>query len=280
MDYKCKWCSAMYWKEEISKSHCCSKGTIVLSPLSKYPENLKKLLLYDQNFRLFIRYYNSLHSFVQFNVKYANIKGIYNLKIQGQISYSMPTTLIPAENEKPICGQLYFYEDNTAIEERLKSNDKLVKDHLTLIASVMENNPITKKYKYLKQIYDINNLPNYKLYFLRKSGLQKHTYNKPLTSDCGVIIVSKHNSIPENFDVCVYPKSSENNKQIIYLSKLSFHIDPMLFPILFPGGNLGCSTGFDKKPNCTSKNNVYFTLNIYRRSPVYAAKLSRRNGNI
>ena len=144
------------------------------------------LLLFDKNFRHLIRYYNTLYSFVQFNVNYANTKGINNLKIQGQISYSMPNTLIPPEGEKPICGQLYYYDDDTAISERLKANNKLVEKHLRTITSIMDNNPITKKYKYLKQVYNYYDLPNYKLYFLRKSNFQKHTYNKPLTSDCGV----------------------------------------------------------------------------------------------
>ena len=99
----------------------------------------------------------------------------------------------------------------------------------------------------MKQVYDITKIPNYKLYFLRKNNFQKHTYNKPLTSDCGVIIVTENNQMPETFDVCIFPTNSTSEK-MIYLNKLSFHIDPMLFSLLFPGGDLGWSTGFKQRP--------------------------------
>ena len=87
MTYKCNYCSAFYWKEETNKSSCCDNGNIFLSPLSKYNEQLKHLLLHDMNFRILIRYYNNLFSFATFsaNVKCENQKAINNLKIQGRM---------------------------------------------------------------------------------------------------------------------------------------------------------------------------------------------------
>ena len=45
MNYVCEFCAAVYWEEEHNKSICCSKGKIMLSPLSTYNETLKNVLL-------------------------------------------------------------------------------------------------------------------------------------------------------------------------------------------------------------------------------------------
>ena len=84
------------------------------------------------------------------------------------------------------------------------------------------------------------------MYFIRKNDNQQHRYNAPLTSECGAIIVSQ-DQIPENYDICIYPKHVSNNHEITYLNKLSHHVDPMVFPLLFPSGDLGWSIGYLKK---------------------------------
>ena len=101
MSYVCEFCSAVYWKEEKNKSICCSKGKIVLSPLSTYNKTLENHLMYDNKFRTLIRYYNNLFCFATFsaNVKYENKKAIYNLKIQGQVCHITPNTLLPKKKE-------------------------------------------------------------------------------------------------------------------------------------------------------------------------------------
>ena len=130
MTYVCKKCLAVYWKEEKHKSNCCHNGTVILSPLSDYDEKLKHMLLHDQTFRYLIRYYNNLFCFATFNanVKQEKKKGIYNLKIQGQICHITPNTLLPIDKEEPSCGQLYIYDNITALERRLKKNQDQVKN--------------------------------------------------------------------------------------------------------------------------------------------------------
>lgn len=247
MSVKCEFCSAVFWKEEQKKNNCCHRGKIILSPLSKDNENLKKLLLFDKIFRSLIRYYNNLFCFATFstNVKNEKTKGIYNLKIQGQVCHTTPNTLINKDNN-PTCGQLYIYDNMTSIEKRLKANENLVKEHIEILTDILNDNPYAKKYKYLHQLANIKNIPDYRLYFLRKNDKQQHRYNKPLTSECGAIIISK-SVIPEDYDLCVYPKHDLNCQQeFTYLNKLSHHVDPMVFPLMFPSGDLGWSTNYKK----------------------------------
>ena len=178
MSYTCKFCSAVFWKEDRMKSNCCHNGTIYISPLSPYNENLKDLLLHDIHFRLLIRYYNNLFCFATFcaNVKNENQKAIYNLKIQGQVCHITPNTLLPLHKEEPICGQLYIYDDITSVEKRLKSNEKLTKEHLEILTNILNKNPYAVNFKSLYQLSNVQNLPNYKLYFTRKTNKQQHRY--------------------------------------------------------------------------------------------------------
>lgn len=74
-----------------------------------------------------IRYYNNLFCYATFraNVPFTKQKAIYNLKIQGQVCHSTPTSLMPKDVENPTCGQLCIYDNVTAIEKRLKANENL-----------------------------------------------------------------------------------------------------------------------------------------------------------
>lgn len=249
MEVQCQFCGAVYWKQEKYKSICCHKGTVYIPQYSEYNEKLKKLLINDNDFRLLIRYYNNLFSFATFsaNVLGDQDKSIYNLKIQGQICHKTPNYLL-SESEEPTCGQFYIYDDNDAIEKKLKSNPNLSINHMKLLTDVMNNNPYSKYLKHLHQISNIQEIPNYRLYFMRKNGSQKHQYNIPSVKECSAIIMSK-SGVPADFDLCVYPKrEKEINEKYTYMNKLSQHLDPMVFPILFPSGDLCWSTGYKKKP--------------------------------
>ena len=250
MNLICEYCGAKFWMEE-NTYNCCQNGNIYLSPLSKYDEKLKSLLLYDNNFRHLIRYYNNLFCFATFkaNLIHKKTKAIYNLKIQGQICHKTPNTLLPNDNEEPSCGQLYIYDNLTSVDKRLQNNENLIKEHMILITTILSDNPYAKSYKYLYQLFNIQILPNYILYFIRKNDKQKYRYNKPLTSECGAIIVS-NTGMPTTYDMCsVYPKNtSDNGGTHTYLNKLSHHVDPIVFSLFFPLGDLGWSIGYTKSP--------------------------------
>ena len=97
-------------------------------------------------------------------------------------------------------------------------------------------------------------LSKYCLYFTRNINLNKNRYNAPSTGECAALIVSKDGDIPSLFHLCVYPKRlQDGEKSKSYLSKLSFHVDPMTFPIMFPSGDLGWSPLFKQYTN-TDKN--------------------------
>ncbi|OXU32223.1 hypothetical protein TSAR_008017 [Trichomalopsis sarcophagae] len=75
------------------------------------------------------------------------------------------------------------------------------------------------------------------IYNLKIQGQVCHVSSNTITSidnnprnDC---------DIPLNYDLCIYQKNSPpNESNTCIINKLSFHIDPMIFPIMFPKGYL------------------------------------------
>ena len=118
------------------------------------------------------------------------------------------------------------------------------------ITEILEKyNPYVEKHKELKNVIE-QYQDEYVLYFTKWPD--KRVYNKPVTSECAAIIVSKDGIIPD-FDLCVHPKSSDKG---VLLPKLLAHIDPMIFPTLFPNGDLGWT------PYINADNRVYNKTNI------------------
>ena len=86
---------------------------------------------------------------------------------------------------------------------------------------------------------------------LIKSKNDKYNRKKKVNNDCINDHVSKNKRLKlTKSTVWVYPKNlPETKKEYTYLSELSHHVDPMVFPLMFPLGDLEWSIGHSKKPN-------------------------------
>ena len=101
---------------------------------------------------------------------------------------------------------------------------------------ILNDNPYAKKYKHLYELSKNTQVPQYKLYFVRNLKLNQNVYNEPKTAECAALIISGEGEIPSYFDLCLYPRNPDNSPSHIFIHKLSHHLDPMVFPILFPSG--------------------------------------------
>ena len=146
----------------------------------------------------------------------------------------------------------------------MELQDKALIKHVQILTNeISKINPYAKKYKNLYELTKNQKLDNYKLFFLRKTGKERHVYNKPNTAECGAIIIRKNNAAP--FDLCVYPKNiKKGDKQYTTINKLTHHIDPLVFTLLFPHGDLSWSIGYKKKRIKGKFNSftILFLLNI------------------
>lgn len=64
-------------------------------------------------------------------------------------------------------------------------------------------------------------------------------YTKPRTPECVALIILKDEEIQERLDFCIYPRNvPDGKKSITFVNKMSFHLDLLTFPLMFPSGDL------------------------------------------
>lgn len=115
-------------------------------------------------------------------------KGVYNLKIQGQVCHTTPDILIP-EQGNPHHSQIYVYDDQYANRMRLDSMDNLSGQYINIISTVLNSNPYVLKYKHLYELSKEQTIPKYELLLLRNKNFHKKNYDLPQTSECGALII-------------------------------------------------------------------------------------------
>ncbi len=77
--------------------------------------------------------------------------------------------------------------------------------------------------------------------FTADNTRDKRRYNLPVVHEIAVVFVGENGEQPSKRDLVIYP-NSENSRTISFLSHLK---DPMVYPILFPKGELGWSPGME-----------------------------------
>jgi hypothetical protein len=136
MNVQCPKCGAMVWKREtVGKSCdlnppevsiCCMRGNIVL-PYMIDPPNLIQNLFSgvdsrSANFISNLRCYNNIFAFTSFGGRVESRgndgRGLPNFIIAGQ-NYHRIGTLMPSEGERPKFAQLYTYDTENEVHNRL-----------------------------------------------------------------------------------------------------------------------------------------------------------------
>jgi len=136
---RCAWCGALMFRYERLKkdlralnpmfSLCCMQGKVQLPLLKEPPEFLKELLLnnsiYSSNFLRNIRSYNMMFSFTSMGGKLqspsSSGNGPYVYQLHGQNVHYMGS-LLPPEGDSPKFSQLYVYDTDNEVSNRLSSH--------------------------------------------------------------------------------------------------------------------------------------------------------------
>ncbi len=110
-------------------SLCCRKGKVQLPTLPE-PPNFLRHLLFDyesaesKNFLSQIRTYNMMFAFTSPGAKYDssfnNRKGPPTVRIQGQFCHRIGS-MLPTDGERPKFGQLYIYDTENEIQNRIQA---------------------------------------------------------------------------------------------------------------------------------------------------------------
>lgn len=132
-------------------------------------------------------------------------------------------------------------KDNSLLRESIVADIKAVLDQC---------NPYVKTYRMIRDKIQEENLSNFKLRLIGKSGRDSRTYNVPTVSEVAALIVGDFDAADYDRDIIVEYQTGAL-KRISLLSK--FYL-PLQYPLLFPNGEDGWTENIPLKDD--PKNNT------------------------
>ena len=264
MTKRCQYCDAKLFLHE--KSNCCHNGKVSLPDLSPYPQELHELLTGNssksRNFQENIRRYNSGMAFASMGASIAIPKGTgpYVYRIHGQI-YHQSGCLHPPDGQRRQYGQLYILEGKEATETRMANDVNLPcrEDIFQELHMIMQSvSPYAAAYKHMHEVELQNPSEEVKMYI--KRAVDQRRYNEPRHDEVAAVFVGKDGAPPVDVDIAVHPR----NQPLQQIKTMSSNLDPMIYPLLFPRGDLGWSPDMKHtEERKTEKRNRTTMLQFY-----------------
>ncbi|XP_030964293.1 uncharacterized protein LOC115985491 [Quercus lobata] len=260
----CEHCGAQLWYEERTVksktptkpkfSLCCSEGRVELPLLKEPPPFLGNLLNINSdqrsiNFQLGIRIYNSLFAFTSLGVNVDrsvnNGSGPYVFCVNGQTHHRIGS-LLPVHGQKPKYAQLYIYETDNEVKNRIDTviheDDRNYVD-TDIVTGLMEMldqcNQLVKCFRMVRDRFDESDIHNVRIRLIRSRNSGERQYDLPVTSEIAALIVGDFNIESSDRDIIVENRSL--GLQRINGTHPSFMAlqYPLLFPYVEDGYMLG-----------------------------------------
>lgn len=246
----CDGCSAVHFVKEKKKvigdknyySSCCSLNKLRLPDYNILPPVLLKLLSgNDEESKLFfnnIRYINKQLSFASIVPKIdASLdSGIPIYRVRGEVNRFISNINL---NSTPRYGQLYFYDPNESRTLRNIENiqiDILVNKLDILLRDI---NIYAKSYKNMRDRNDLlGNSNNITMIFIYN---KKKTFEAPISNEVSLIFDSNCD-IPDIKHRFISVQMI--GRQLQYLPLDSPNTDALIYPLIFPFGDLGYQKEF------------------------------------
>ena len=249
MDKSCRHCCAKFWLCEKTSgkvdspkfNHCCSDGKEVLpimGDLRQVPELLQLFNGSDNSSRDFrdnIRAYNSLLSFTSCGAKVdasllVERTGVFTYRIHGEM-YHLIGSLLPEEGREPSFLQLYFYDTDNELENRMRSMRNRNHQLIESLQQILRNaNPWIN---FFKSALESNDNSVGLTLRITADGRDQRTYNQPTSSDVAAIIPGENSG--DRRDILIQSKSN----QLIRISETHRAYDTFSYVLLFPTGEYG-----------------------------------------
>ncbi|KAL6530588.1 hypothetical protein OROMI_028477 [Orobanche minor] len=256
--HSCRYCGALFWcgerlttssKKNPVYSGCCGRdGKIQLPKLNNPPQSLQ--LLHGDNekskhFRDNIRSYNSMFSFTSNGAKIDTSinqgKSPPIIKMQGQ-NYHLMGSLLPPDGETPKFAQLYIYDTENEVANRInavrKNHDsnglhsEIVHELQTMLD---KNNVLVKSFRMAKDRVLDDRSSNIKLKLIGKRGTDGRTHNLPSVSEVAALIVGDFDRVDGDRDILVETRSGKLDR----INELNAAYLALQYPLLFPYGEDG-----------------------------------------
>ncbi|XP_022014702.1 uncharacterized protein LOC110914199 [Helianthus annuus] len=257
--FTCHNCAAIMWYEERNKntkssdgttfSSCCQDGKVLLARLLDPPEPLRSLLDYNDpatlRFREHIRVYNSMFCFTSFGGKIDHAinsgRSLYTFRISGQ-NYHRIGSMLPVEGEQPRYAQLYFYDTQNEVKNRITALFGQTHCHDTcdeaIVASLIRmldtHSPLATAFRMARDWCTQNERNSCQLRLLGQI-INNPQYNRPNVSEVAVLITNDFGDNTEPRDIIVSTKHGALQR----ISELHQLYMPLQYPLLFPYGETG-----------------------------------------
>ncbi|XP_076882481.1 uncharacterized protein LOC143530958 [Bidens hawaiensis] len=288
-DRICEFCCAIFWYDEriVSTSttqrpkynQCCKGGRVAL-PLPRRPYTTVIHLFEQRDFMKNIRAYNSMFSMTSFGAKVDNTvnrgSGPYVFKIAGQVHHWLGS-LCPSPNERPRFLQMYIYDTENEISNRLhafsnENQSELKPEIVRLLLSILEScNELVKLFRTARDLISSNNMPCFNICLYGSTNVR--SYGKPTAGSIGAI-VSDGDPTCHQFDIIIRHKDDGPQR----ISKLHKLYMPLQYPLLFPYGDRGWSPSLSLRVADGSRHkrmtiNMYYNYVLHDRSNLYTLPL-------
>ncbi|XP_031127552.1 uncharacterized protein LOC116029646 [Ipomoea triloba] len=197
----------------------------------------------SKNFRTFVRTYNNTFAFTSLGIHQYDKdlckrnKGIYTFKVQGQM-YHFINNLLPY-GCPPRNLQLYFYDTDHKIKNRVESVARLEENIVRALMEVMSCNPYANFFRSLK---DVVHSDDFSILLNSSPSLDQRLYNSPTASQVAAVWIEDYDGVEDNRNIRVYAHCGRSQNIQYYYGCY----DPLQYPLLFPFGDVGWHEGIQR----------------------------------
>lgn len=270
MDVSCAFCGALHWREESTvKSRrsgtpefgvCCDHGKVRLPALQRPPTTLRALLEANdaaaKEFRTNIRAYNMALAFTSLGVKTDDsvnrgnrdrVTGVrrtfggntYVFRILGQLCHNS-AALEAERGEDPSYAQLYLYDPQVALQQRMHRNSTLRRDTMSALQNMLTvHNPYVPMFQFAFQtIQNHGDVPDFEIRFRVEKSARVHPrrINAPTADEVAMIIPD---GSPNDYRDIIVRRRMPSGTRLYRIHEGHPSYAPLHYVLLFPYGEPG-----------------------------------------
>ena len=292
MDVFCPFCGAHHWMAEKvvnSPMHrpefttCCQRGRVCLPFLPPPPPLLHTFLERDdteaKEFRSNIRQYNMALAFTSLGVRedrLVNRRGAWVFCVQGELCHLIGS-LQPDEGVDPSYAQLYVYDAQLALAQRMNRNDNLSpKTMASLQTMLLQHHCYSNKFKHAYEIlHNYRGVPDACIRLCVMPGQDNRRYNLP-SSDEVAVILPGDGTASERRDIVLRPRQEGQSFARIDDGHPAY--SPLHYVLLFPHSTHGWHRALYQRPPPGSNAPPHWNPPRVTQTQYSSFRLHTRNG--
>lgn len=272
MNVECPYCRALHWNAERTAESmksatpafgtCCNHGKVRLPPPRNPPDVLRNLLHASDaqcvQFRTNIRAYNMALAFTSLGVASGpDVNrgfggGAWVFRIQGQLSH-LSGALRPDNGTAPSYAQLYTYDPETALRQRMHRNSTLDNDTMSALQSMLIQHhqyaPIFKHaWEILEEMGEVTDA-EIRLRVQPSAGEHRGRHNLPTANEVAMIIPD--GSTSDYRDIVLRRHMPDGQTKLYRINEGHPAYLPLHYVLLFPYGENGWHRDMQQIPDPT-----------------------------